>query len=176
MKIKIIAIIICVGLFNFSCKKEDKNDSKRKIDVSAITERDFLGNNTGTVDNTDWTADDYWISDEATLFELPSSSQLAGTKKAADINIFAYPNPVGSTVIIYFNATDVTLLQIVITDDVLSVKDRYFFTTKAGSNPLQINFDPAKYANKTNYRVYYSFYSQADGLYFKGHGDIRISR
>ncbi|MEO7119878.1 MAG: hypothetical protein ABIY62_02210 [Ginsengibacter sp.] len=37
-------------------------------------------------------------------------------------------------------------------------------------------FYPAIFANNTTYRLYYGIYSLSNGLFYKGHGDIKISR
>ena len=172
MNKKLFAIILLFSVANFQCKKENKNE----IDVSAITQTDALGNQTGNPDNTDWTKDNTWTNAEMNLFEAPTLSQLANTGTVT-ISVFpAYPNPVSSVFMLYFNTSGATLLEMVITDKSLTVKDRHFYMTHADVNFLATKLDETQYDNNTNYRIYYAFYSLAGGQYFKGHGDIKVTR
>ena len=91
--------MLLFSLGNVHCKK----DKKAEIDVSQITQTDALGNNTGTIDNTDCTSDNTWTDAEIKLFEIPASSQLVNTETAVISNSLAYPNPMATTVILYFN-------------------------------------------------------------------------
>lgn len=172
MNKKLLVTILLFSLMNTQCKKETKNE----IDLSAITQTDALGNLTGQPDNTDWTKDNTWTSAEIKLFETPASSQLANTETATISVAPAFPNPINSVFMLYFNTSAVTLLQIVITDKYLTVKDRHYFLTQTGVNSLQLKLDEMQYANNATYRVYYGFYSLAGGQYFKGHGDVKVSR
>ena len=169
---KIVALLLLMSILSVQCKKEHK----AAIDVFGITETDLLGNSTGNVDNTDWIKDNVWTDDEMKLFETPTSSQLAGTETATISAGLAYPNPAGPVFTLYFNASATTLLEIVITDKFLTVKFRHFVSMNMGGNTFKILLDPGVFENNTNYRVYYAFYSAADGQFYKGHGDIKISR
>src|SRR5450432_2759857 len=151
MNKKLIALILLFSLGNVRCKKDDKTE----IDVSQITQTDVSGNNTGTMDNTDWTKDNTWTDAEINLFETPTSSELASTETAVVANSVAYPNPITTTVMLYFNTSKVTLLQMVITDKFLTIKDRHYYTSHPGANLIQLKLDEAAYSNNTNYRVYY---------------------
>ena len=164
MNKKVLTYILLFTLINTQCNK----DNNGIINVSSITETDVLGNSTGHIDNTDWTKDNNWTSSESKLFESPTADQLANTQTST-ISVAAYPNPVGPALMFYFNSSGITLAQIVITDKFLTIKERHYYLGHTGSNFLQINPDQTKYANNTNYRVYYSFYSLADGQYYKGH-------
>jgi len=159
------------ALMNATCKK---SDPPFEVDVSGITETDSFGNLMGHVDNTDWTRDNNWSTFELNLFETPTSAQLAGTQTADIVLYPVYPNPLALTVGFSFNTSKVTLLQLVITDNLLNIKYRTYLTTQAGSNNLRVGLDANNYTNNTNYRLYYCFYSLADGQYFKGHGDLQL--
>ena len=175
---KLIGILLLSYVVNIQCKKEthSENNFVAKIDVSQITETDLSGNIMAHVDNTDWTEDNTWTSEEYDLFQTPSSSQLTNSETAAVAIYPAFPNPLAQAFMFSYNTSKVTLIQIVLTDNTLSAKDRYFFNTKVGYNLLEFNLDDSKYLNNTNCRMYYGFYSSTGELYFKGHGDIKIKR
>lgn len=169
-------IILRLSLFflilNIQCKK---NNDKPTIDVSQITITDALGNILSQ-DNTDWTKDNNWTTEEEALFQTPTAAQLANTQTAT-VSLFpAYPNPASSQQSIVIATSKTTLLQIVITDNMLSVKQRFFVNTSNTTQAISYLFDSLIFSNNTNYRLYYGFYSLSDGLFYKGHGDIKISR
>jgi hypothetical protein len=179
---KSLTIILFFSLFiNAKCKKEkqDEKEETPKIDVSKITTTDIGGASLGTVDNTDWTIDANWTSEELALFQTPSSQQLSGTETES-ITVFpAFPNPLNNVFTFVIAITKITCIQLVVTDDRLNVKERFIFKNAlpgSGISLSQIKLDASKYDNNTNYRVYYGFYSVTDDLYLKGHGDIRIQR
>ena len=159
-------------ILNFQCKK---NDNKPTIDVSQITSTDALGNILSQ-DITDWTKDNNWTIEEQGLFQTPTPAQLVNTETAT-VSLFpAYPNPVSNAQFIGITTSKITLGQIVITDDKLTIKKRFFFNTPSTPQAIAYLFDSSIFSNDTNYRLYYGFYSLSDGLFYKGHGDIRISR
>ena len=157
----IFLISFLVLIINIRCKK---NEDKPKIDVSQITVTDALGN-VLSQDNSDWTNDNNWTTEEQALFQTPTSAQLSNTQTAA-VSLFpAYPNPVSHVQFIVITTSKVTLLQIVITDNMLSIKQRFFFNTPNTTQAISYLFDSSIFSNKTNYRLYYGFYSLADGLF-----------
>ncbi len=177
MNKKLFIVAVSFSLISLQCKKEP--DLLPKIDVSKITEIDKYSVGSGQVDNDDWKQSSLTPT-ELSLFQIPSPSQLANTEKANIAVHPAYPNPTSGILYYSSNISKFTLLQIVITDNMLNVKDR-FFLTPLGTNDtdielVQLKFDAIKYLNNTNYRIYYGYYSLADGLYFTGHGDIKIIR
>lgn len=159
-------------IINIQCKKEK---DKPAIDVSGITITDALGNFLSQ-DNTDWTKDNDWTKQEEALFQMPTAGELANTETATVSLSPAYPNPASSEQSIVITTSKVTLLQVLITDDRLAIKKRFLFNTPATTQAIAYLFDPAIFSNETNYRLYYGFYSAAGGLFYKGHGDIKISR
>ncbi|MEO9032113.1 MAG: hypothetical protein ABI285_02655 [Ginsengibacter sp.] len=167
-----IVLLFLFALINCHCHKQNSP----VIDVSSVSATDVVGNLVGSIDKTDWTKDSNWTPSENNLFEQPGADQLTNTQTSTVSVGPAFPNPFGSTFMFNFQSSGVTLLQLVITDKFLSVKERHYYLSKTGTNFLQLKLDETKYANNNNYRVYYSFYSLADGVYFKGHGDIKISR
>lgn len=177
MKKILIALLLFSWFVNAKCKKE--TDDAPTIDVSKITPTDLAGNSMGQSDNTDWTFDNTWTNEEVKLMQAPTSAQLSGTE-ASDITMVpAFPNPLSTAFTFVAQIPKPACIQLVVTDDRLQVKDRFFLKNNnpGGSYFLSvINMDAAKYNNNTNYRVYYAFYSLADGLFLKGHGDIRIQR
>ncbi len=168
-------LIVFAGLFallNLECTK----NKTVALDLSGITQTDAVGNSIGPVDNTDWTQDNTWNSNESNLFDTPTAAQLSGTQTCAVTVGPAFPNPAGSTIMFYFTTSGITLVQMVITDKYLHVQELHYFMSTTGSNFFQLALQQAMYANNTSYRLYYAFYSLADGRFYKGHGDIRISR
>lgn len=168
----IFLISFLVLTLNIQCKKKE---DKPAIDVSQITTTDALGNIL-SMDNTDWTKDDNWTTQEEALFQTPTAEQLANTETAVISLLPAYPNPVSHEQFIVITTSKITLLQIVITDNKLAIKQRFFFTTPSTTQSITYLFDSSIFSNNTNYRLYYGFYSLADGLFYKGHGDIQVSR
>ena len=168
----IIVIAFLVLILNIQCKK---NNDKPLIDVSQITSTDGLGNILSQ-DNTDWTEDNNWTTSAQELFETPTNAQLANTE-TANVTLFpAYPNPASNQQIIDITTSKATLAEIVITDDKLMIKKQFFFNTPNTTQGIAYLLDSSIFSNHTNYRVYYGFYSLADGLFYKGHGDISINR
>lgn len=168
----ILRLILCFSILNIQCKK---NNDSPVIDVSQITSTDALGNILSQ-DNTDWTKDNNWTDKEQALFQAPTSAQLVNTETGT-VTIFpAYPNPVINQQFLTIKTSTITLLQIVIVDNMLSIKKRYFVLTSGSTLSFAYLFDAAIFTNNTNYRLYYGFYSLSDGLFYKGHGDIRINR
>lgn len=163
-------------LLFWQCEKETKeiDNPPAKIDVSAFTPTDIYGNLMGTADSTDWTEDQVWAAEEYNLFQSPSLPDLADTKTGA-VTIFpVFPNPMAEFFTLVYKADDTAFLQLVVTDSLLQVKDRYAVHTGTGSRMLAIKLNADNYVPNTNYRLYYGFSSAADKLFFKGHGDIRI--
>lgn len=168
-------ILVCLFLFAlvFShCGKE--KISTREIDVSRYTQTDNIGMVVGTVDETDWTKDSVWTAAESQLFESPPATALAGTTTGS-VSVFpAFPNPVSQTFGFAFKAKQEALIQLVVTDNRLVVKDRFSFRADTGSRVVMIRLTNDRYKSKTNYRLYYGFSSATDVLFFKGHGDLRL--
>ncbi|WP_207496122.1 hypothetical protein [Aridibaculum aurantiacum] len=174
-----LPILMFVLVAQSSCRKETPADGTGitdKIDASRITTTDALGNITHDIDPTDWTYDTTWAADERAVITNPLAAQLANMETGV-VSIYpAYPNPLRDKVTFSFKNTRQSLLQIVIVDRFLQVKDRFFFTTTPGSSSFTFELDEEKYINNINYRMYYAFFSQADGLYYKGHGDLQVKR
>ena len=172
MKKGIVWIFFLIVISNVQCKK---NAARVSIDVSKITSTDMFGNVLSS-DNTDWKTDDQWTNDEQQLFKQPDATALAGTEASA-LSLFpAYPNPLANQQAMIVKASKPCLLEIVITDNHLEVKKRYTIMVQPPSLDLAYNFDQAIFSNKTNYRLYYAFYSLTDGIFARGHGDIKINR
>lgn len=169
---KIVIFIIVLSAFNLQCKKTP--DSQPIIDTSKITETNDQGEKVGQVDETDWTEDTNWKSAEYNLFMKPNTTELENTETATITIHNAYPNPIWKMVVLNYVATEVTLVQVVVTDNMLNIKDRLFYKTKQGNNTIQIAMDADHYKSNTTYRIYYGFYSATNELYFKGHGDVKI--
>jgi hypothetical protein len=175
MNKKIIVYLLLVTMVSFSCKKD--NNSVAKINVSVITETNNEGSPISQIGNTDWTADNVWTAEELALFQTPTSAQLTNSEKATVSVLPGFPNPCTDMLIFASAISKPTLIQLVITDNMLLVKERIFTTNSNNSlNLFALNLDASKYANITNYRMYYGFYSSLDGLYYKGHGDFKIRR
>jgi hypothetical protein len=176
MKMTIISILLVITASSINCKKQTVNPVP-KIDVSVITKTDDFGSPAVPIDVTDWTLDNTWTTEEIALFQTPTATQLAGAEKAVILMKPAFPNPAASLIHTLFDVSKSTLVETVITDNMLSVKDRFFYNASNTSLNINLyNLDAIKYLNNTNYRIYYAFYSAIEGLYYKGHGDIKISR
>jgi hypothetical protein len=177
MKTHALSLFLVVCILSLQCGKDEEKENPppaAKIDLSNYTITDITGAIISN-DDTDWWLDDNWTAEEIALFQTPSAEQLANMGKA-DINIYpAYPNPFATVFDWSFYTTKVTLLQWVITDSLLNVKERNYITSRAGQNTtFRFSPDASKYADQTTYRFYYAFYSQAEGAYARGHGDIRV--
>jgi glucose/arabinose dehydrogenase len=160
------------------CGKDGPPTLSPKIDVSEITRTDISGNLlTTTPDITDWTLDDTWTVEELELMETPATAQLLNAEMA-NITIHpGYPNPLANSFAFAFTASTPSFLQVVVTDDQLNVKLRHTRMANAGNNTLLFDAsNTTDFVSKQHYRLYYAFYSAADGLYYKGHGDLRIER
>jgi hypothetical protein len=175
MNKKFVVYLLLISMLSFGCKKD--NNSVAKINVSVITETNNEGSPISQIDNTDWTADNTWTDDELALFQSPTSAQLTNSEKATVSILPGFPNPSSDILNFVSTISKPTLIQLVITDNMLLVKERKFLTNYNNSlNIFSLNLDVSKYANNTNYRMYYGFYSSLDGLYYKGHGDFKIRR
>lgn len=180
MSNNLISIFIFLITFLFSCKKEKESTSSNnpvaKIDVSNITLTDYAGNIMFYVDTTDWRFDNNWTSEEFALFTKPDSGQLADTKKSSITVHPAYPNPFKNILQLSIFHSKAVFFQLVITDSLLTIKDKFSFKNMNTSNSIfSIKLSDTGYVNSTNYRLYYSFSSETDRNYYKGHGDIKIS-
>ena len=164
MKKGLIALVFLIAIFSFSCKKTDSSQTA-KIDVTVITETDNLGTTLSQIDNSDWTNENTWTNAEFALLQTPSVAQLGNSEKAIVTVRPAFPNPTSGIIIFTANISKPTLVQIVIVDNMFSVKDRYFLTNSNNNlNLFMLNLVASKYSNNTNYRVYYGFYSSIDGI------------
>lgn len=176
MKKELIILLLLITIFSFSCKKTDSGQTA-KIDVTVITETDNFGTTLSQIDNSDWTNENTWTNEEFTLLQTPSVAQLGSSEKAIITVWPGFPNPTSGIIIFAANISKPTLVQIVIVDNMLSLKDRYFLANSNNNlNLFTFSLDASKYSNNTNYRIYYGFYSLTDGLYYKGHGDLKIAR
>jgi hypothetical protein len=175
---KIISAILFVSIFTTNCKKTDAPNHAGKIDVTRITETDNLGLVVSQIDKTDWTLDNTWTTEELALFLTPTSTQLANSERATVEIKPGFPNPNSSSLFNFTcSTTKPTFIQIVTVDSMLSIKDIFFLnTTATGLNINTLALTSSKYLTNNYCRIYYAFYSQADGLYYKGHGDVKITR
>lgn len=172
MKKGIVWIFLLILISNVQCKK---NAARPSIDVSKITSTDMFGNIL-TADNTDWQTDDQWTDDEQQLFKQPDTTALAGTERSV-LSLFpAYPNPLINQQAMQVRASKPCVLEMVITDNHLEIKKRYTIMVEPPSLNFVYMFDQSVFSNKTNYRLYYAFYSLSDGIFARGHGDIKINR
>jgi len=172
MKAIYFTALILTVLLLANCKK----NSSPTIDVSRITSTDVVGNTTSTIDETDWTFDGNWTNEETLLFQTPTATQLANTASGTITMSPGYPNPLTELQSVFIRSTTKAVMEIVVTDNMLNVKKRNFSDILPGSINILSLYDQSIFENNRNYRVYYAFYSLTDGIFYKGHGDIKISR
>jgi hypothetical protein len=179
MKKETLVNLFLVILFLYSCGKASPvpDEITNQVDTQSISNTDLTGFSLGQVDPTDWTFDNNWMATETVLFETPTATQLASTADTGTVSIFvAYPNPLTTVFNWGFKTTKPAFIQIIITDNFLTVKKRISFVTQVGTNNLSIQMPESEFVNNKNYRLYYAFYCANRGLYFKGHGDIAVRR
>jgi len=172
VKHQFLPLLLLALYISFGCKKSDPS----RIDVSQITHTDINGNLTSTADNSDWTSDASWSDAETALFVTPPAEQLTNTESGTITLSAGYPNPLATQQLIYVKSSAKAVMELVVTDNMLSIKKRDFINVSVNGYAVSSFYDPAIFSDSVNYRVYYGFYSQANGLFYKGHGDIRISR
>lgn len=176
MKKLLISAIVIAALY--SCKK---NITPFEVDLSQITERDTLGNLTGTIDNSDWKLDNNLVQAEYDLFKGTSSSLYdfrdSCYEKSSNIEIYAYGNPVKTgSILLGFKVDKKTSVSIRIVDKNLRIVDAFggLLPIKQANINYGIRLNTLGQYPKGLYRIYYAFYSKDNGLYAMGHGDIKI--
>lgn len=138
-----------------------------------ITYRDAQGRLLRPADPTDWTSDATWNEQE--LRTLPTATNGPQQLSAVSQSL-AYPNsgPVGQ-VSWYFKLSPAAPCPCRVYAELVNKRyseaDVYAAELAAGDS---LRFTPKAYDTAQKYRLYYVL-SNANGLIYKGHGDIRFT-
>ncbi|GAA4340233.1 hypothetical protein [Flaviaesturariibacter amylovorans] len=152
------------------CKK-----SGGHIDASSITRTDGNGVLIAT-DPDDWQVYSGFPAGTRALFtELPAAD-LAGAVRAQVSVQPVFPNPTDGIFRFTISGTLRTAVQVVVVDEDLNVKDRYSYAMTPGGSARSFLLSRDSYSNGRYYRVYYGFFSESEGLYAGGHGNILVQR
>ena len=163
------------------CSKSDSNPIIDFGEGEGITYRTANNYPVGPHDPTDWTSDGEWNKQERALFpslgfDLNGAAQAAGL-----IYTTAYPNPaMGSSASFAVQGQRLNggvvgyTLDAVLVDRNYRVRQR--FGPQSFINGYTYTFDYVQLGLAANelYRIYYVVYT-ANGLAYKGHGDVRYS-
>jgi hypothetical protein len=165
------------------CSKSDSNPIVDFGEGEGITYRTANNFPAGPRDYTDWTSDGEWNKQERALFS-GLNFDLNGPQRPALISeTTAYPNPAPSAQAnwaIFTRRPSGGVLPPTYTMQAVLVSRKYEVLQRLGPVPLvgelTYQFDYAALGLGTNelYRIYYVI-SDAGGLVYKGHGDIRYS-
>ena len=181
MRLRLLSVLSLVALTG--CSKFDSNPEIFFGDGEGISYRTSSNMRIGPQDPTDWTSDATWEERERNLFpEL--TFDLNGPQQPAFIAYTsAYANPAQVSIANWAlqtnrnssgGAANYTVHAVI-------VNRKYGVLTKLGPNNFtlgyQYSLDYARIGMQPNelYRLYYVVYS-ANGLVYKGHGDVRYSR
>jgi hypothetical protein len=161
----VTSIFILLLLANLSCKKN-------VVNFTGYTATDALGNPMGSVDNSDWTFDQLWKSEEVDNMERITPADLTGTSTGS-ITIFpAYPNPCSDQFGIALNSSTKCVIRLALCDESLRQKWVGSQVLNPGFNNIIISPDPSEMRSLTLYRLYYVFDAEGQLMFKKGHGDV----
>ena len=188
-QVRLVAALSAAFFLHAGCDKIDFGDE------GGITEKDSQNVSIGEVDNSDWTVDENWNSDEKKLFDGFLFSLDGGkSSRIGEVRFAFYPNPVarGAFGRLGVGTTGTsglrTQLRYVIVNRSYKVlqegtmggagNDSYNFQTSLLERPIQLDSD--QFAKGRTYRLYYVLYGSDinDNKVFlaKGHGDISITK
>ncbi|RYY98629.1 MAG: hypothetical protein EOO11_07500 [Chitinophagaceae bacterium] len=166
----LLNFLLCLSLLP-GCKKS----SGPRIDASSITATDANGV-VIAADPDDWRVYAGFPDPTRALFTGMPASELSGAERAQLSVQPVAPNPTAGLFHFFINTSARTAVQLVVADEDRNVMDRFTFSVVPGGNARAFILDQNAYANGRYYRVYYGFFSESDGLYAGGHGDIRVQR
>jgi hypothetical protein len=169
-----------------------KDTTAPGIDFGAdngYTIRDSRGILTYAADPTDWTNDAMWNRSETGLFSkynlpLDKSSTLAN-----GWNIITYPNPISeggrNILLAQFNQLGAAIpagagelrMAYAIVDANYTLQAEADVISSRNSFNIALQYDAAKFHANTLYRIYYVMYDDTNKtVYYKGHGDVKVTR
>ncbi|RTQ49318.1 hypothetical protein EJV47_14350 [Hymenobacter gummosus] len=188
-KVHLLHLLLPAALLLAGCDKIDFGDD-------SITQTNAQGQQTGAVDDSDWTTDASWSKREAELFpDLPFSFAGPTSPRIAAPQFLLYPNPAPKHVVfavaLFPGATESIRARVhfAIVDRAYRVQQRgtlYAENSLYSSLPgytlrLGLALDQDKLKKGKTYRMYYVLADQhpdaaSPSFLAKGHGDIKISR
>lgn len=168
--------IAILPLLAFTCGQEYAGPDVYFGPGESITHRDAQGRLNGPLDPNDWTSDSIWSGQETHLVGLPPGpNSLNGPQQLATVShTEAWPNPVPAgqatwQIRLSQAAPCPCLVQMVYVSRRYTEIDWRRDTLRAGDS-LRVTL--RTYAPGQLYRLFY-LVSNANGLLYKGHGDIR---
>ncbi|TGE10063.1 hypothetical protein [Hymenobacter fodinae] len=156
-----------------------KKEAEPVIDFGpndGITQRDASNRLNGSVDPTDWIADETWTKEEQKLFSVYVNLNAATPMGIQPRGFFPNPNTTQKGGYGFYGIPHGAMWAMVFVDKNYNVVERLEYGPFSVSDVL-FHFDlPAnKFAPNSTYRVYYIIYQKSPAiLYSKGHGDIKI--
>ncbi|QJX46092.1 hypothetical protein HMJ29_03705 [Hymenobacter taeanensis] len=157
----------------------DKKDAKPTIDFGphdGITQRDASNRLYGTIDTTDWTADETWTKEEQKLFTVPFNLNAPFPLRIQPREFFPNPTTTKKGAYGFYGIPNGATWSMVFVDKNYKVVEKLEYGPFSVSEVLfGFDFPADKFQPNTTYRVYYLIYQKAPAiLYLKGHGDIKI--
>lgn len=179
MRPRFLPILLLSALLG--CSKSDSNPIMDFGEGEGLTYRTNQNYQTGPRDPTDWTSDAEWNKQERALF-ADLSFDLNGPQQPAAIDrISVYPNPApGSSANLTIQTQRLASSAVGYTFSAVLVDRSYRVRQRLGPNSgitgFTYAFDYRSWGLSPNelYRFYYVVYN-ANGLVYKGHGDVRYS-
>lgn len=164
-------------LLAFQCEREYTGPDIDFGPGTGITARDAQGRLTAQPDASDWTSDATWNAQELSYFSFPTFAINGPQQPAAVLSTSAYPNPGPAGQLRWrLKLSPAAPCPCQVYASVRSKRyteaDIYLADNLAAAD--SVVFAPKAYNFDQNYRLYY-IVSNAAGLLYKGHGDLRFT-
>lgn len=180
MRQRFLPVLLLAALLG--CSKSDSNPIMNFGEGEGITYRSANNLPVGPADPTDWTSDPEWNKQERALFPSLSFDPNGSQRPTLVAYTTVYPNPAPGGQATWTLQTQRVLGTVSpsYTIQAVLVNRRYEVITRLGPNNSNIGiaytFDYRALGIGTNelHRIYY-LVSDASGLVYKGHGDVRYS-
>lgn len=178
MRQRFLSVALLAALVG--CSKSDSNPIVDFGEGEGITYRTATNLPVGPRDYTDWTSDAEWNKQERALFS-DLSFDLNGPQQTSLISFNStYPNPApegqatwGLEIQRSATAVNYTVAAALV-DRKYEVKQRFGPTGFVLRSAYSLDYPKAGLSPNELYRLYYVVYN-ANGLVYKGHGDVRYS-
>lgn len=167
----LIPYIFLIAVFFSACKKE----STTPLDFSKITVADIYCVYISDVDSSDWSHDDVWTAQETALLNFTDTISVTDCTTGYVQISAPCPNPSEGLFILGINTERQCKMKLVCVNTEMQVL--HYTARKFTGGPIATAYDfrsNTAFHKNENYRFYYGFYSAADSLYYKGHGDFRL--
>jgi hypothetical protein len=164
-------LLLVVAAYLSACKK----DTVTVIDYSKITLTDAQCNVTAITDSTQWSNDVYWTAFDSSLVKFTDSISFTDSLTGKVEVSPACPNPSQGQFIVGVNTERACKMKVVCLNT--SQEVLYFNSQLLTGGPIIIGFDfrsISAFHTGQYYRMYYAFYTAADSMYYRGHGDFKI--